>query len=125
MATKYFFISSFFIVVLECSLSTDVFTSTADMESLALTERGLAYALHKYLETEQSRLMALKQFLHRSQASINQVNKTSASEFVGNPINSYLMLKRFWVDWKNMEDLVTKDFSEGKSYTHIMVVKLI
>lgn len=82
------------------------------MESLALTERGLAYALHKYLETEQSRLTALKQFLHRSQASIDQVNKTSAGEFVGNPINSYLMLKRFWVDWKNMEDLVTKDLSE-------------
>ena len=114
MATKLIFAISFLIVVLECSCSTDVFTSTADMESLALTERGLAFALHRYLETEQSRLTALKQFLHRSQASIEQVNKTSAGEFVGNPINSYLMLKRFWVDWKNMEDLVTKDFSEGE-----------
>ena len=94
-------------------MSTDVFTSTADMESLALTERGLTFALHKYLETEQNRLTALKQFLSRAQTSIQQVNKTSAGEFVGNPINSYLLLKRFWVDWKNMEELVTKDFSEG------------
>jgi len=112
MATKLIVTISFLVVVLKCSCSTDVFTSTADMESLALTERGLAYALRNYLETEQNRLAALKQFLHRSQASVEQVNKTSAGEFVGNPINSYLMLKRFWVDWKNMEDLVTKDFSE-------------
>ena len=116
MATQLIIAISFLVVVLKCSCSTDVFTSTADMESLALTERGLAYALRNYLETEQNRLAALKQFLHRSQASIEQVNKTSAGEFVGNPINSYLMLKRFWVDWKNMEDLVTKDFSEGKTH---------
>ncbi|XP_065062903.1 prolyl 4-hydroxylase subunit alpha-1-like [Rhopilema esculentum] len=112
MFAKYILISSLFTIVLECSMSTDVFTSTADMESLALTERGLTFALHKYLETEQNRLTALKQFLSRAQTSIQQVNKTSAGEFVGNPINSYLLLKRFWVDWKNMEELVTKDFSE-------------
>ena len=115
MATGYLFLISSFIVVLDGSVSTDVFTSMVGLESLALTERGLAFALHKYLETEQSRLRTLKQFLHRAESSVKQVNKTSAGEFVGNPINSYLMLKRFWMDWKNMEELVTKDFSEGKN----------
>nr|AQZ26744.1 prolyl 4-hydroxylase subunit alpha-1 [Aurelia sp. 1 GW-2014] len=112
MATGYLFLISSFIVVLDGSVSTDVFTSMVGLESLALTEKGLAFALHKYLETEQSRLRTLKQLLHRAETSVQQVNKTSAGEFVGNPINSYLMLKRFWMDWKNMEELVTKDFSE-------------
>lgn len=94
--------------------SSDVFTSTADMEALVVTEKGLTEALHRYLETEQNRLKSLKQFLHRTESTLEQINKTSVGKFVGNPINSYLMLKRFSVDWKNMENLVTKDFSKGK-----------
>lgn len=92
--------------------SSDVFTSTADMEALVVTEKGLTEALHRYLETEQNRLKSLKQFLHRTESTLEQINKTSVGKFVGNPINSYLMLKRFSVDWKNMENLVTKDFSK-------------
>eukprot|EP00794_Sanderia_malayensis_P012289 gene12289-13554_t len=82
------------------------------MESLVSTEQDLASALHRYLETEQKRLTVLKQFLERTESTLEQVNKTSAGKFVGNPINSYLMLKRFSVDWKNLEDLVTADYSE-------------
>ena len=99
-----------------CSVRSngEMFTAIADMEYLVLTEKGLTSSLQRYLETEQRRLQALKSFLGRVQASLKQVNKTGVGKFVGNPINSYLMLKRFSNDWNKMESLVTQDFSEGK-----------
>ncbi len=113
MSAYYLFLLVLFMNLVKLRINGDLFTSTANMESLVLTERDLTLALHRYLETEQARLTALKQFLQKTDATLEQVNKTSVGKFIGNPINSYLMLKRFSIDWKNMEDLVTKDYSEG------------
>ena len=42
-----------------------------------------------------------------------QVNSEGeVGEYLGNPVNSYLLLKRFNVEWKSVQDMLQLDHAE-------------
>lgn len=38
------------------------------------------------------------------------------TEYLANPINAYLLVKRLTTDWKNIENLLKDDIYQGTSY---------
>jgi hypothetical protein len=42
------------------------------------------------------------------------------SEYLNNPINAYLLVKRLTSDWRDVEKLMVNDIGEGTELTHVM-----
>ena len=97
-----------------CTLSYgEVFTSMADMEQMVETEKQMLEVLKDYIEAEDKKLVAVKSFLSDVNGVLGSVNATEdVGKYLGNPVNSYLMLKRFNVDWKNLEKTLEEDYAE-------------
>ena len=101
--------------LLKC-LHCEVFTSTANMENLAYTEQYLFSSFKKFVSAEEQKLMALKKFMARVEDAHKNINMSDVGKYLGNPINTYLMLRRLSIEWLDMEKLLTHDAqeSEGK-----------
>lgn len=97
--------------VITC-IHAEFFTSMANMEHLVLTEKYMLSSLKNYVESEEERLASLKKFMLHVDESLRYVNETDIGKYLGNPVNSYLLLKRFNVDWRNLENLLTLDHAE-------------
>lgn len=76
------------------------------------------------MESEEERLASLKKFMLHVDESLRYVNETDIGKYLGNPVNSYLLLKRFNVDWRNLENLLTLDHAEGKIFTVFYNLKI-
>jgi len=97
-----------------CLSSGEVFTSMADMEQMVVTEKKMLEELKNYIEAEEEKLDAIKTFMSNVDGVLENVNKTDdVGKYLGNPVNSYLMLKRFNVDWKNLEKTLEADFADN------------
>lgn len=101
-------------VVLLQHTHAEIFTSMADMEQMVLSEKHMLSALKTYISAEEGKLHQVKRFMSRVNDALGSVNKSDVGKYLGNPVNSYLMLKRFNVDWKNLEKTLETDFAEGK-----------
>lgn len=93
----------------------EIFTSLAEMEYLVETERTMISSLKNYIQLEEERLQTMKSFVSRLDNVMDIINQTDPGKYLANPVNSYLMLKRFNVDWRNLETLLTEDLAEGNS----------
>jgi len=91
----------------------EIFTSMADMEQMVVTEKRMLEVLKDYIDAEEEKLLAIKSFLTDVDSVLGGVNATEdVGKYLGNPVNSYLMLKRFNVEWKNLEKTLEEDLSE-------------
>jgi len=91
----------------------EIFTSMADMEQMVVTEKRMLEVLKDYIDAEEEKLVAIKSFLTDVDGVLGSVNATEdVGKYLGNPVNSYLMLKRFNVDWKNLEKTLEEDAAE-------------
>jgi len=91
----------------------EIFTSMADMEQMVKTEKQMLEVLKDYIDAEEEKLVAIKSFLTDVDGVLGGVNATEdVGKYLGNPVNSYLMLKRFNVEWKNLEKTLEEDLSE-------------
>lgn len=90
---------------------TEVFTAMADMETLLYAEKHVTGIIDQYIETEKARLEKLKEFaieyLQRNQDAIKD-----RLEYIGNPLNSYLLIKRLTDDWAYVERLMTSNMAD-------------
>ena len=90
----------------------EVFTSMANMENLAQTEQLLYTSFKSYLKAEEQRMKVLRNFVARIEEAERIVNETNIGKYLGNPINTYLMLRRLSIEWRQVEQELTNDSAE-------------
>ncbi|XP_061174992.1 prolyl 4-hydroxylase subunit alpha-1-like isoform X2 [Saccostrea echinata] len=76
----------------------ELFSSMAHLESALFAERDIAVAIQDYIHEEEKRLAKLKRvaedFAEHSEKAL-----ASDKNLLANPINAYLYMKRFTLDW--------------------------
>lgn len=67
---------------------------------------------------EEERLATLKKFSEKVENIHNRIDDKNVELFLGHPVNSYLIIKRFFSEWTKVEELLQKDNSEGTTYNN-------
>ena len=93
----------------------EIFTALVDMEHLIYREREMMAALRDYVLAEESKLTQLKSFLEKLEDTHALVGE-DVSSFLGHPVNSYSLIKRYYKDWPTLEYDIQRDNTEGMSY---------
>ncbi|KAL8609462.1 hypothetical protein ACOMHN_037984 [Nucella lapillus] len=80
--------------LIEC----EMFTSMAHLEATLYAERDIASTLRRHVQKERERLNKLEQ-LADDYAQHSQKALANPSFYLGNPVNAFLLIKRFTLDW--------------------------
>lgn len=96
----------------------ELFTALIDLEHLIYRERELKSSLKNYIAMEEERLATLKKFSEKVENIHNRIDDKNVELFLGHPVNSYLIIKRFFSEWTKVEELLQKDNSEGTTYNN-------
>ncbi|XP_069123787.1 prolyl 4-hydroxylase subunit alpha-1-like isoform X1 [Argopecten irradians] len=76
----------------------EMFTSLAAMQSAIWAEGEIAATIKDYIQEEEARLDKLKQLAADMHSHSNRVLK-NPEQYLGNPVNAYLLIKGFTIDW--------------------------
>lgn len=74
-------------------------------------------ALKEYITLEENRLRVLKKFSEKVENVHSSVQDGQLESFLGHPVNSYVLIKRFYSEWPYIESNIQHDNSEGKTFT--------
>ncbi|XP_014293971.1 prolyl 4-hydroxylase subunit alpha-2 [Halyomorpha halys] len=91
--------------------SAEVFTALADLEELLDTEAVFIQALESFIQQTEARVAELKRKAEEYKQE-HRIASTEVSEYLSNPINAYLLVKRLTTDWKTTERLMSDDISK-------------
>lgn len=91
----------------------EVFTAMTDMSRLLTTEGEMIRAIENFIIAQEEKLEKLKRDLFEMER-IHDMAAHSPDDFLANPINAYLLVKRLTVDWADLQDVMT-DNSMGKA----------
>ncbi|XP_063988098.1 prolyl 4-hydroxylase subunit alpha-1 [Diachasmimorpha longicaudata] len=94
-------------------VSGELYTALADMEELLETESVLIDTLHGYIKAQEQRLETLRRNVEDYAREHEQASR-NIQQYLSNPINAYLLVKRLTTDWKRVEELITEDV--GKAF---------
>ena len=100
------------VAVFVCRTKCEIFTALVDMEHLIYREREMMAALRDYVLAEESKLTQLKSFLEKLEDTHALVGE-DVSSFLGHPVNSYSLIKRYYKDWPTLEYDIQRDNTEG------------
>ncbi|XP_065651339.1 prolyl 4-hydroxylase subunit alpha-1 isoform X1 [Hydra vulgaris] len=89
--------------------TAEIFTSMAQMENLVHLEKSFIHLLQNYVTEEEKRLTQLKHFLNEVSSNYHHMNDSDAAAYIANPVNAYLMLKRFNNEWRNLEKTIVEN----------------
>lgn len=89
----------------------NIYTSIAHMEPLVDIEKRLLDLAREYLQKERRRLGEFKQFA-TSVESAMELSKDEPLKYLGNPVNSYLIIKRFTSGWRELTSRLEIDDSK-------------
>lgn len=92
----------------------EMFTALAHMRGLAQLEGDLLAGLKTFITAEEQRIKDLKKFADEVESAQVTVRETSVHEHLNDPINSVLLISRFYNGWKKLSDIVYRDNSLGK-----------
>lgn len=106
---------SFTLTIVNC----EQFTALVDLEHLIYREREMKSSLREYITLEENRLNVLKKFLQKVEDVHSSIVDNNLEGFLGHPVNSYVLIKRFNSEWPYMEQTVQHDNSEGKLLSSI------
>jgi len=76
----------------------ELFTAITDLEKLIETEQLIVNSLDSYLVGEERRLKQLK-IIRNSYAELHNIASRNVQEYLANPVNAYIMVKRLTKDW--------------------------
>merc|ERR1711892_90233 len=88
-----------------------MFTSSADLQGLLFTESELVNKLNEYVQEETERIGNLKKLIKQYEALRDNAFE-SGEKFVGNPLNSFLLIKKLTSDWKTLQSLIQNSVGE-------------
>jgi prolyl 4-hydroxylase len=105
---------SFLLLFLSLNIAKcEFFTALIDLEHLIYRERELKTTLKNHIAMEEERLASLKKFSEKVEDIHSKFGEDDIEPFIGHPVNSYLIIKRFFNEWTKIEELIQKDTSEG------------
>ncbi|GFN78299.1 prolyl 4-hydroxylase subunit alpha-1 [Plakobranchus ocellatus] len=78
--------------------NTELFTSNAHLQTALYAERDIAGLLRNYVDQEEMRLQKLRQLADDYSEHSNQA-LANIDKYLGNPINAFLLIKKFTLDW--------------------------
>jgi len=87
------------------SSSGELYTALADMEELLDTESILLKSLDNYINLEEQKLETLRKKSLEFKKE-HEIASRDVSEYLMNPLNAYLLVKRLTTDWKNLENSI-------------------
>ncbi|CAL1543171.1 unnamed protein product [Lymnaea stagnalis] len=76
----------------------ELFTSNAHLQTALYAERDIAGLLKSYVEKEENRLNRVRQLAEDYERHSNKALE-NIDKYLGNPINAFLLIKRFTLDW--------------------------
>ena len=98
-----------------------LFTSSTDLQSLVVTEAELVKILDDYILKETTRLNKIK---HLFQKFVMIKDRAAEDNlFVGNPLNSFQLIKSLTSDWKIVKNYLNSN-AEDKLYEKLKSVKV-
>ena len=98
-----------------------LFTSSTDLQSLVVTEAELVKILDDYILKETTRLNKIK---HLFQKFVMIKDRAAEDNlFVGNPLNSFQLIKSLTSDWKIVKNHLNSN-AEEKLYENLKSVKV-
>lgn len=91
----------------------DMFTAIAELEKILHVEQEVAEDLRDYIGKEEERLKVLRNLAEDLDRHSQKANK-NPEDHLSNPINAYLLIKRFTSDWNNIleEQLKSRPMEE-------------
>ncbi len=114
------------IVQFNIQTSADMYAAVTQLEPLYEIEQRLLNVTKEYIQEERRKLAGLKQFAKAAEMA-SKLSLGDPLEYIANPINSYLLLKRFTWGWKELSDLL--HFSDeklaGKTISQHVFVKVL
>ncbi|KAL4240088.1 Prolyl 4-hydroxylase subunit alpha-1 [Mactra antiquata] len=88
----------------------DLYSSITHLQSALYAERDIAKEIRDYVQSEQERLQKLNrladEFESHSATALQDPDK-----YMGNPVNAYLFVKHFTLDWDNDIDVIIRNNS--------------
>lgn len=102
----------------------EMFTALAHMRGLARLEGDLLTGLKSFITAEEQRLKDLKKFASEVEAAQETVRATGVQKHLNDPINSVLLISRFFNGWKKLSDIVYRDNSFGKALNRYLAVQI-
>ncbi|XP_055875550.1 prolyl 4-hydroxylase subunit alpha-1-like isoform X4 [Biomphalaria glabrata] len=90
--------SLIFLVFLLVQTKAELFTSSAHLQTALYAERDIADLLKSYIQREEDRLSRIKQ-LAEDYEEHSKLALQNLDKYLGNPINAFLLIKRFTLDW--------------------------
>ncbi|XP_063444800.1 prolyl 4-hydroxylase subunit alpha-2-like isoform X1 [Mytilus trossulus] len=98
-----------YLLLLICVASVvrcELFTSLAHMERALFAEREISSRIKEYVTEEKQRLDALSRLADELETHSSKALE-NVDFYLGNPVNAYLFVKRFTVDWeRHIEDIL-------------------
>ncbi|XP_065307230.1 prolyl 4-hydroxylase subunit alpha-1 isoform X2 [Dermacentor albipictus] len=98
--------------MLSTQVQGEVFTALVDLENLLHTEGAIVQTLQRYLDAEEDRLEKIKK-LRQEFSQLHKAASRDGDEFVSNPVNAFLLVKKLTADWKTVSRLMLN--TEGKA----------
>ena len=93
-----------------------MFTSSTDLNMLLDTEAELVDKLNTYVNEEEIRIEKLKKLVKNYQTMRDNAEE-AGDKFVGNPLNSFLLIKKLTSDWKQVQGLIQNSVGSLSSFT--------
>lgn len=86
----------------------ELFTALNDLQSLVYYERDVVNTLRNYITEESKRLEDIKRYVADYKAHSEEALK-DPQKYLANPVNSYLLIKKFTIEWEELQDLIKKN----------------
>ncbi|XP_013418730.1 prolyl 4-hydroxylase subunit alpha-1-like [Lingula anatina] len=96
------------------SVRGEVYSSIIHLERSLLAEKELAGDIRNYVQNQKTMLDALSRVADEYEKHSEEALANS-EKFMGNPVNAYLFMKRFTVDWDGLRASLENENSEVKT----------
>ena len=96
-----------------------IFTALTHMTDLVRLEQSLNSILEEYLQYGTSVSSELDRFSNNVKLHLKDLKDEDMELFLGHPVNSYLLVRRFFRDWKNVANKLDESnpFGKGNYFT--------
>ncbi|BES92490.1 prolyl 4-hydroxylase [Nesidiocoris tenuis] len=103
---KMYILGAWVIINCLCLIRAELYTAITDLEDLLDTEAMFMETLNRYIQREEKKLERLKRKAEEYKKE-HSLASADVSEYLSNPINAYLLVKRLTTDWTTTESLMT------------------
>ena len=93
---------------------SEIFTALTHMAGFVRLEQILSPTLEEYLKYESAASADVKRFVNDVKRHVHDVTEEEMEHFVGHPVNSYLLLRRFVKGWRDILSKVDERSPQGK-----------